>query len=111
MGRRTRSGDSRAIKSKAVEAAVSAANLEELQAARLPPQRPSCNSLFVNSCRLGFGKKFLKIWIVTGWAPGRGVFSPAKKNFFLGGGWGALAKFFFPPLQSGLCALGFGPVG
>src|SRR5262245_51526013 len=45
MGRRTRSGDSRAIKSKAVEAAVSAANLEELQAARLPPQRPSCNSV------------------------------------------------------------------
>jgi hypothetical protein len=64
---------------------VSAANLEELQAARLPPQRPSCNSLVIHSFWLRFGKEVLKTGIVTDWIPDWVDLQPREGNKFSGG--------------------------
>ena len=95
MGRCSRPGNLSAIKSKAVEAAVSAANLGELQAARLPPQRPSCNSLVIDSFWLRFGKELLKTWIVTDWIPDGVDLQTRNRNVLSGRDCEQLPKNFY----------------
>src|SRR4029077_10688396 len=96
MGRCSRPGDSSEAESKpSVEAAVSAADLGELQAARLPPQRPSYNSLVIDSFWLRFGKEFLKTWIVTNWIPNGIDLQSRNGNLYSRREYKQLPKYFY----------------